>query len=90
MAPACRTAFSAHPKRPASFGLSDRTLEKHRTSGTGPAHCKLGGRVVYALKDLKAWADHGFGTSTSDPCGSVLPPKRHAAVTPAFGGGQAR
>ena len=49
-----------------------------------------GGRVVYALEDLKAWADRGFVTSTSDPRGNVLPAKRHAAVTPAFGGGQAR
>ena len=72
------------------LGLSDRTLEKHRTYGTGPAYRKLGGRVVYALEDLKAWADRGFVTSTSDPRGSVLPAKRHAAVTPAFGGGQAR
>ena len=28
--------------------LSSRTLEKHRTYGTGPAYRKLGGRVVYA------------------------------------------
>ena len=38
------------------------------------------GRVVYALEDLKAWADRGAKTSTSDPCsGTVLPAKRHAA-----------
>ena len=72
------------------LGLSGRTLEKHRCYGTGPLYRKIGGRVVYALEDLKAWADLGFVTSTSDPRGSVLPAKRHAAVTPAFGGGQAR
>ena len=72
------------------LSLSPRTLEKHRIYGTGPAYRKIGGRVVYALEDLKAWADRGFVTSTSDPRGSVLPAKRHAAVTPAFGGGQAR
>ena len=61
--------------------LSSRTLEKHRTYGTGPAYRKLGGRVVYALDDLKAWADRGAVTSTSDPRGSVLPAKRHDSAS---------
>ena len=62
------------------LGLSGRTLERHRTYGTGPAYRKLGGRVVYALDDLKAWAERGAKTSTSDPgAGTVLPAKRHAA-----------
>ena len=37
------------------LGLSDRTLEKHRSYGTGPVYRKIGGRVVYALDDLIAW-----------------------------------
>jgi Helix-turn-helix domain len=62
------------------LSLSGRTLEKHRTYGTGPAYRKLGGRVVYALDDLKAWAERGAKTSTSDPgVGTVLPAKRRAA-----------
>ncbi|MBI1685182.1 helix-turn-helix transcriptional regulator [Caulobacter hibisci] len=62
------------------LGLSHRTLEKHRTFGTGPAYRKLGGRVVYALEDLQAWADRGAKISTTDPgVGNVLPAKRHAA-----------
>ena len=44
------------------LSLSGRTLEKHRTYGTGPAYRKLGGRVVYALDDLKAWAERGAKT----------------------------
>jgi predicted DNA-binding transcriptional regulator AlpA len=48
-------------------GLSRRTLEKHRTYGTGPAYRKLGGRVVYAVADLQEWADRGLKSSTSDP-----------------------
>ena len=47
--------------------LSARTLEKHRTYGTGPVYRKIGGRVVYAIADLRAWADSGLKTSTSDP-----------------------
>jgi hypothetical protein len=50
------------------------------------ARRKLGGRVVYALEDLKAWADRGAKTSTSDPgAGTVLPAKRHAAPIPYAG-----
>ena len=63
------------------LSLSPRTLEKHRTYGTGPAYRKIGGRVVYAVADLNAWADIGTRTSTSDPgAGTVLPAKRHAPI----------
>ena len=69
------------------LGLSSRTLEKHRTYGTGPRYSKLGGRVVYQLADLQAWAARGAKASTSDPgVGTVLPAKRHAAIAPAYTG----
>jgi hypothetical protein len=59
------------------LGLSGRTLEKHRTYGTGPTYRKIGGRVVYAIDDLQTWADLGAKTSTSDPgVGNVRPAKR--------------
>jgi hypothetical protein len=71
-------AFPENPEAARFLGLSGRTLEKHRTYGTGPAYRKLGGRVVYSLDDLQAWADRGAKTSTSDPgVGTVLPAKRH-------------
>lgn len=57
------------------LGLSGRTLEKHRTHGTGPRYRKLGGRVVYLIDDLQAWADIGLRESTSDPGQGVV----HAA-----------
>ncbi|MFG1193434.1 helix-turn-helix transcriptional regulator [Xanthobacter flavus] len=60
------------------LSLSPRTLEKHRTYGTGPAYRKLGGRVVYSVEDLQAWVARGAVTSTSDPRGTVLPAKRHS------------
>jgi predicted DNA-binding transcriptional regulator AlpA len=67
------------------LGLSGRTLEKHRTYGTGPSYRKIGGRVVYALADLQDWVAMGARTSTSDPgAATVLPAKRHAAVAPAY------
>lgn len=54
------------------LGLSGRTLEKHRTYGTGPTYRKIGGRVVYAVRDLEAWADKGAKASTSE-VGRVYP-----------------
>src|SRR5258708_25767851 len=54
------------------LGLSGRTLEKHRTHGTGPRYRKLGGRVVYAVADLQAWADTCLRQSTSDPGQGLL------------------
>jgi predicted DNA-binding transcriptional regulator AlpA len=54
------------PEAARFLGLSGRTLEKHRTYGTGPAFRKLGGRVVYALADLQAWATLGTKKSTAD------------------------
>jgi predicted DNA-binding transcriptional regulator AlpA len=71
--------FLRTPEAARFLGLSGRTLEKHRTYGTAPKYRKIGGRVIYALGDLKAWADRGAKTSTSDPgAGTVLPAKRVA------------
>ena len=54
-------------KEAAEFlSLSSRTLEKHRTYGTGPAYRKLGGRVVYAVADLQAWIEASARHSTSE------------------------
>ena len=75
------------PEAARFLGLSGRTLEKHRTYGTGPRYSKLGGRVVYRLEDLQAWVERGAKASTSDPgISQVLPAKRHAAVSPAYAG----
>ncbi len=64
------------------LGLSGRTLEKHRTYGTGPRYRKIGGRVVYALSDLEAWADKAARMSTTDPDGGrVRPARRHDDVS---------
>lgn len=49
------------------LSLSARTLEKYRCHGTGPVFRKLGGRVVYAIDDLEAWAEQSACRSTSDP-----------------------
>ena len=70
------------PEAARFLGLSPRTLEKHRVYGTGPVYHKLGGRVVYALDDLKAWAERGIRASTSDPGhDTVLPAKPQPPAT---------
>jgi predicted DNA-binding transcriptional regulator AlpA len=56
------------------IGLSYRTLEKYRISGTGPKYSKIGNRIVYAVSDLREWVELGAKRSTSDPA-TVLPAK---------------
>jgi predicted DNA-binding transcriptional regulator AlpA len=73
------------PEAARFLGLSGRTLEKHRTYGTGPRYSKLGGRVIYGLDDLQAWVERGARASTSDAgAGQVLPAKRHPNLLSAF------
>lgn len=64
------------PDAAVHLGLSPKTLEKHRCYGTGPRYHKLGGRIVYAITDLDAWADIGRKTSTSDPGNGCIHPAR--------------
>jgi len=47
--------FLRTPEAERFLVLSGRTLEKHRTYGTGPRYRKIGGRVVYALAAI-LWA----------------------------------
>ncbi|AQR61686.1 DNA-binding protein [Brevundimonas sp. LM2] len=68
--------FLRTPEAARFLGLSGRTLEKHRTFGTGPTYRKIGGRVVYAQADLQAWADRGLRGSTSDRGVGVVHPAR--------------
>lgn len=68
--------FLRTPEAARFLGLSGRTLEKHRTFGTGPTFRKIGGRVVYALDDLQSWANRGAAVSTSDPGAAAVHPAR--------------
>ena len=74
--------FLRTPDAAVHLGLSARTLEKHRCYGTGPVYRKLGGRIVYSLTDLDAWAELGLRRSTSDPGkGTVHPARRMDGYT---------
>ena len=75
------------------LGLSDRTLEKHRSYGTGPVYRKIGGRVVYTLDDLQAWSERGARRSTTDPDAQVVSPAKrqsngHAQALSSRGNGR--
>jgi predicted DNA-binding transcriptional regulator AlpA len=59
--PFLRTQDAAH-----FVGVSPHTLEKHRHFGTGPKFSKIGGRIIYAVSDLREWVERGAKRSTSD------------------------
>jgi Helix-turn-helix domain len=65
--------------------LSVRTVEKHRIYGTGPIYRKVGGRILYSIDDLKAWADRGVKTSTGDRGASTVSPAKRRAPIPYAG-----
>jgi excisionase family DNA binding protein len=46
--------------------LSERTLERWRVSGSGPAFTKLGKRVLYREPDLLEWVASHVVNSTSE------------------------
>ena len=76
--------FLRTPDAAVHLGLSARTLEKHRCFGTGPVYRKLGGRIVYSLTDLDAWAEQGLRRSTSDPGKGVVHPAKRLDGYPAW------
>ncbi|MCI4591210.1 helix-turn-helix domain-containing protein [Sphingobium sp. BYY-5] len=63
------------------LGISIRTLEKHRTYGTGPIYRKIGGRIVYSVDDLQAWTEDGIRKSASEKTATRVFPAR--PLTPA-------
>jgi excisionase family DNA binding protein len=48
------------------LGISERTLERHRVTGTGPRWARLGRLVRYRVSDLEQWVEASLRTSTSD------------------------
>ena len=46
--------------------LSERTLERMRLTGLGPAFVKAGRRVLYRQADLEAWIASQVRASTSE------------------------
>ena len=46
--------------------LSERTLERHRLTGTGPKFVRLGSRVLYRRQNLEEWVANCTVTSTAE------------------------
>jgi predicted DNA-binding transcriptional regulator AlpA len=46
--------------------LSERTLERHRTAGTGPRFCALGRAIRYRRCDVLAFIERSTRHSTSE------------------------
>ena len=63
------------------LGISVRTLERYRVSGTGPRFCRLGHRLVrYREADLEEWVRQSLRASTSESSETIVetaarPPK---------------
>ena len=55
---------------------SERTLERWRVEGTGPAFVKAGRRVLYCSQDVEDWLLATRCHSTSSP-GGLLPEPRN-------------
>jgi predicted DNA-binding transcriptional regulator AlpA len=51
------------------LGLSVRTLQKHRVTGSGPRFHKFGGAVRYRFSDLEEWCNSCCRNSTSENSG---------------------
>lgn len=47
------------------LGLSHRSLEKWRTTGTGPSYLKLGRKVLYDLASLEEWRQNQMRQKTT-------------------------
>jgi predicted DNA-binding transcriptional regulator AlpA len=47
------------------WGVSERSIERYRTEGTGPCYLKINGRVVYSVIDVEAWEQSRKRLSTS-------------------------
>jgi predicted DNA-binding transcriptional regulator AlpA len=47
--------------------LSERTMERHRVTGTGPRYIALGRAIRYRGCDLLDWIEHAARQSTSEP-----------------------
>lgn len=52
--------------------ISERTLERHRTAGTGPRFCQLGRLVRYRGCDLEEWVRRSLRGSTSEILNALI------------------
>lgn len=51
------------------WGISERTLERHRLEGTGPRYIRIGRLIRYREADLDAYVEKNARASTSQIAG---------------------
>ena len=56
--------FTAH-QLAARWSVSEKTLERWRTLGTGPAFVKLASRVLYPIGEIRTYEQHRTSNTTS-------------------------
>jgi hypothetical protein len=61
------------------LGISKRTLQNYRLTGSGPSFHKFGARIVYFITDLATWAARHRVSSTSEKTAAVQKADRDAA-----------
>ena len=54
------------------WGISRRTLGRWRSLGWGPKFHKMGGRMIYMMKDVEAYEAETAMHSTSQPINSLI------------------
>ncbi|MDD3030630.1 MAG: helix-turn-helix domain-containing protein [Alphaproteobacteria bacterium] len=61
----------------ARWRLSERTLERWRWMGVGPCYLKIGGHVVYRLRDIEAYEQAHMKTTVG-----IVPDYQKEIVVP--------
>ena len=59
-------ALLTSPEAAKMLRQSERTMERHRTAGTGPRYIALGHAIRYRRRDLAEYIERHARTSTSD------------------------
>ena len=60
----CNDVWLTQKKLATELDLSERTLERMRTDGSGPRFAKAGKKVLYRRSDVEAWLQARSFTST--------------------------
>ena len=71
----CGTLRAADPS-PWFATVRCRSPAAHRTYGTGPTYRKVGGRVLYTVRDLEDWSAVGERKSTREKTAGIVFPAR--------------
>ena len=55
------------------WAMSPRTLERWRWTGEGPRYLRIGGRIVYRMRDIEAFEAERLHASTTERIEALHP-----------------